>query len=131
MSTLPANPDALVLALLPLSFVLTMLWAPAYIARLRARKLGKQIRSDGPSTHLAKAGTPTMGGWLMIATSVVVALVFLRSWAVSVPVVLALLAFGVFGAIDDYANLNSKEGLGLQVRYKFVWHTAILTWRGQ
>jgi len=113
------------MALLPLSFVLTVLWAPAYIARLRERKLGKQIRSDGPSTHVAKAGTPTMGGWLIIATSVVVALVFLRNWAVSVPVVLAMLAFGVFGAIDDLANLRSKEGLGLRVRHKFVWHTAI------
>ena len=125
MTVLPANPEALIMALLPLSFVLTVLWAPAYIARLRERKLGKQIRSDGPSTHVAKAGTPTMGGWLIIATSVVVALVFLRNWAVSVPVVLAMLAFGVFGAIDDLANLRSKEGLGLRVRHKFVWHTAI------
>jgi len=125
MSALPANPDALVLALLPLSFVLTVLWAPPYIARLRARKLGKQIRIDGPPTHVAKAGTPTMGGWLMIATSVVVALIFLRNWAVVVPVVLAMLAFGLFGAIDDYANLESREGLGLRVRYKFIWHPGI------
>lgn len=125
MSPLPANPDALSLLLLPFTFILTVLWAPRYIAYLRGRKLGKQIRIDGPATHLAKAGTPTMGGWLIVGTALLVAFAFLRGWAVLLPVAVAMLAFGLFGMVDDYANLRSREGLGLRVRYKFLWHTGI------
>lgn len=119
------NPEALVLFLLPLAFLLTVAPAPRYIARLRGYKLGKQIRVDGPSTHVVKAGTPTMGGWLFIASVSILALVFLRNWAISLPVILAMVAFGLMGTIDDYANLRSREGLGLRVRNKFLWHTAI------
>jgi phospho-N-acetylmuramoyl-pentapeptide-transferase len=108
-----------------LSFFVAVAWAPAFITFLRKLKVGKQIRVDGPQSHMVKAGTPTMGGWLIIATSIVISVIFVRDFAVVVPIVAALLAFGLFGTVDDYANLRSKTGLGLKVKPKFVLHTAI------
>ncbi|MGQ9675030.1 MAG: phospho-N-acetylmuramoyl-pentapeptide-transferase [Chloroflexota bacterium] len=108
-----------------LSFALGLAWAPALISVLRSYNMGKQIRLEGPQSHMVKAGTPTMGGWLMIVTSLVVGVVLVRDLAVMAPIALALLAFGLFGALDDYVNMRSRTGLGLRVRIKFLWHTAI------
>ncbi len=109
----------------PISFFVALAWAPWLVRKLRELKAGKQIRIDGPSTHMVKAGTPTLGGWLMVITTVVLSLIFLRDLAVALPLILAMLCFAVFGSIDDIANLRSREGLGLKVRYKFLWHTVI------
>lgn len=113
---------ALVVALIPLSFLVGVLWAPALIRLLRRVKFGKQIRLEGPSSHLAKAGTPTMGGWLFIVTSVVVSAIAAPDKVAVAPPIVAMLLFGTAGALDDYANMKSKEGLGFQVRHKFLWH---------
>ncbi|MBI4320465.1 MAG: phospho-N-acetylmuramoyl-pentapeptide-transferase [Chloroflexi bacterium] len=117
--------DLSALWLTPLSFAVAMAWGPWLIGRLRQLKFGKQIRADGPSSHMLKAGTPTMGGWLMVLTTTVMTIVFLRDWRIALPLLLAILGFAVFGSIDDLANLRSSEGLGLRVRYKFIWHTGI------
>ncbi|MCL4458324.1 MAG: phospho-N-acetylmuramoyl-pentapeptide-transferase [Chloroflexi bacterium] len=114
----------LLLVMLPASFLLAIAWGPHLIALLRARKAGKQIRLDGPSTHITKAGTPTMGGWLIILTSAALSMTFIRHWEVALSV-LVMVTFGLIGSIDDYANLRSYEGLGLPVRYKFLWHMVI------
>lgn len=114
-----------ILLLTPLAFFVALAWASWFIGRLRRLKLGKAIRLDGPSSHMSKAGTPTMGGWLMIATTAVVTLVFVRDAAKVLPLLFSLVAFAVYGSVDDYANMRSKEGLGLRVRYKFIWHTGI------
>ena len=111
--------------LLLVSFFATVTWGRWYIGVLHRYKLGKQIRVEGPASHRTKAGTPTMGGWLFIATSSVLAVVFVRDWRTVLPVVLAMLAFGLFGSVDDWANLRSREGIGLRVRYKFLWHNGI------
>jgi phospho-N-acetylmuramoyl-pentapeptide-transferase len=111
-----------VLWLVPITFGLTMLWAPTLIRALRRLNFGKQIRLDGPSSHQRKAGTPTMGGWLFIVTPAVTALAFASPRAAVVVPVVAMLLFGTAGALDDFANLRSKEGLGFRVRYKFIWH---------
>ncbi len=108
-----------------LSFAVAVAWAPVLIRALRVYNVGKQIRLDGPQSHMVKAGTPTMAGWLVIVTALVMAAVFVRDVAVVGPIALALLAFGLYGAVDDYANLRSREGLGLRVRYKFLWHNAM------
>lgn len=108
-----------------LSFGLGLVWAPALIGVLRGYNMGKQIRLEGPQSHMVKAGTPTMGGWLIILTSLVISAVFVRELAVIAPIGLALLAFGLFGTLDDYVNMRSRSGLGLKVRIKFLWHTAI------
>ena len=116
---------AYVLALAPLSFVIVVLWGPTLIRGLRQLNLGKQIRLEGPSSHLAKAGTPTMGGWLFILTPLVVGLILVPDRLAIAPPLVAMLLYGGSGALDDYANMKSKEGLGFRVRYKFAWHGII------
>lgn len=112
---------ASVLALVPASFVGGMLWAPWLIQKLGELRFGKQIRLEGQEHHIHKAGTPTMGGALIVVTSLVALLAFVRDPRVTVPVTVGVLLFAVFGAVDDYANMKNKEGLGLQVRYQIVW----------
>ncbi|MCL5027124.1 MAG: hypothetical protein M1531_11645, partial [Chloroflexi bacterium] len=122
-----------------LAFAWAFLWAPWWIGFLVHRRVGKSIRAAGPSTHTGKAGTPTMGGWIMTGAIAAVSLLFLRQWEVAVPILVALLLFAVSGAIDDLAGLGSQEGLGLRVRYKFLWHNlialgvayAIFAWSGR
>ncbi len=113
---------SLLVAVWLISFALAMLWAPSLIRALRVLKFGKQIRREGPSSHQVKAGTPTMGGWLFILTPLVVAFVLLPDRATAAVPLVAMLVFGAAGALDDYVNLKSKEGLGFKVRYKLLWH---------
>lgn len=108
------------LLLLPLSFVIGMLWAPALIGWLRVLKFGKQIRLEGQEHHLAKRGTPVMGGWVFVLTPAVLLALFVREPRVVVPVGLGMLLFAAFGAIDDYANIKNREGLGLHVHVQIA-----------
>src|SRR5579883_2615681 len=116
---------AAIVALIPLNYLIGLLWAPALIAWLRRVKFGKQIRLEGPSSHLVKAGTPTMGGWLFILTPLVPTILLVPDRATLAIPLVAMLLFGGSGALDDYANMKSKEGLGFRVRYKFVWHSLL------
>lgn len=114
--------STVVIGLIPVSFLIGMLWAPPFIRFLRRVKFGKQIRLEGPASHQVKAGTPTMGGWLFILTPAVVCLVVAPDRLAVLPPIVAMLLFGTFGAFDDYANMKSKEGVGFRVRHKFFWH---------
>jgi phospho-N-acetylmuramoyl-pentapeptide-transferase len=115
----------LAILLIPVTFVLTALWAPWLIGWLRRLKFGKQIRLEGPRSHFAKSGTPTMGGWLFIVPSVLIALIVVPQRASLLPALAAMLVFGIAGALDDYANMKSKAGVGFRVRHKFFWHGLI------
>jgi phospho-N-acetylmuramoyl-pentapeptide-transferase len=116
---------ATILLLIPVGFAVTLLAAPTWLEWLRRLKFGKQIRLEGPASHQAKAGTPTMGGWLFVATAAVIPLIVGPDRpTVAIPVA-AMLLFATAGALDDYANVKRKSGLGFRVRYKFVWHALI------
>lgn len=114
-----------VLALVPVCFVGAMLWGPWLIDKLRELRFGKQIRLEGQEHHLQKAGTPTMGGALIVVTSLVALFVFVREPRVVVPITIGVLLYALFGGVDDYVNLKNKEGLGLQVRYQILWQALI------
>jgi phospho-N-acetylmuramoyl-pentapeptide-transferase len=106
------------------ALAMSLLLGPALINRLALLKAGQVVRSDGPQTHLVKAGTPTMGG-VMILLAVAIATVL---WADLhnryVWVVLAvLLAFGVIGFYDDYKKLVLKDSRGLASRWKYFWQS--------
>jgi phospho-N-acetylmuramoyl-pentapeptide-transferase len=119
------NAVAWALLLGVLAFAVGVAWGPLLIARLRELKMGKRIREEGPQSHQGKAGTPTMGGWLMVATSIVLALVFLRDYRQFAVVLLAMLVFALFGSADDLANMRSRSGHGFPVRWKFPSHGAV------
>jgi phospho-N-acetylmuramoyl-pentapeptide-transferase len=103
-----------------LAFAMVVILMPPYIRFLRFIGMGKQIREEGPETHLVKQGTPTMGGLLIIG--VVLGLYFLLREIPKGGIIapLAALAFvGALGAADDY--FNARSGEGIRARQKFLW----------
>ncbi|HVV69417.1 MAG TPA: phospho-N-acetylmuramoyl-pentapeptide-transferase [Gammaproteobacteria bacterium] len=98
------------------------LWlGPWMIARLTRYQIGQVVRNDGPQTHLSKAGTPTMGGTLIlvaIATSILLwgNLANRYVWLL----LLGMLGFGTIGWLDDYLKLRVKSSTGLRARWKYL-----------
>jgi phospho-N-acetylmuramoyl-pentapeptide-transferase len=102
------------------ALIVTFILAPSVIAWLRRLKVGQHVRTDGPQTHLAKQGTPTMGGLLIVAALVSSVLLWsdLRNKYVWV-VLCAALAFGGIGFWDDYLKVVKKRSTGLRAMHKF------------
>lgn len=104
------------------AFVLTLLVGAWYVPFARRHKLGKQIRSDGPQSHLSKMGTPTMGGIMVVSTVVLLTVLFnlVDRWSMLLPLAV-LLSFAVLGGIDDWMTLTGtrSKSYGFTVRYKF------------
>src|SRR4051812_8433944 len=98
---------------------LCIMIGPWLIRKLREFQIGQHIREDGPKSHQKKAGTPTMGGVLIIISVVLSTLLWadLRHLYVWIAV-FAMLAFGFIGFIDDYAKVSNKRNLGLTARQK-------------
>jgi phospho-N-acetylmuramoyl-pentapeptide-transferase len=102
------------------AFTLSLLLGPWFIRKLRAFQVGQVVRTDGPASHKPKAGTPTMGG-VLILTAVILATLL---WAdLTNPYVwiatAATLAFGAIGFLDDYLKITRHSHHGLFARYKF------------
>jgi phospho-N-acetylmuramoyl-pentapeptide-transferase len=103
------------------------LWlAPWMISRLTHRQVGQVVRSDGPQTHLTKAGTPTMGGALILIAIAISTLLWgnLNNHYVWI-VLLGTLGFGVIGWYDDYRKLYYKSSKGLPARWKYFWQSIV------
>ncbi|MFP4154771.1 MAG: phospho-N-acetylmuramoyl-pentapeptide-transferase [Halothiobacillaceae bacterium] len=111
---------------------IALLVGPRMIRWLAHVKAGQPIRSDGPQSHLAKAGTPTMGGGLMLVAITVAILLWgeLTNPYVWIAL-LTTLAFGAIGGIDDYQKLRYGNSKGLSARVKYAWQSvAALTAAG-
>ena len=106
------------------SLIVCLLFGPIMIRRLQQASIGQSVRDDGPSTHFSKAGTPTMGG-AMILVAVAVSVLLWSDLAVShVWVVLfVMVSFGVIGWIDDYRKVLLKNSDGLSASAKFFWQS--------
>ena len=111
-----------VLTALVISFVV----GPKMIRYLSRYQIGQPVRVDGPQTHLAKAGTPTMGGALILVAVAVATLLWadLTNRYVWV-VLLVTLAFGAIGWVDDYKKLVLKNSDGLSARNKIFWQSLV------
>jgi len=111
-------------------FLCALLLTPLWIGFLRARSLGQPIREDGPSTHLHKAGTPTMGGAIIVLAAVLgylmghvgTAIGFTRAGALAI---LVIIASGVLGFADDYLAIRNERNLGLSSRGKLIGELVI------
>jgi phospho-N-acetylmuramoyl-pentapeptide-transferase len=107
-----------------LAFALVVIMMPPYIRLLHHLGFGKQIREEGPQSHMVKWGTPTMGGLLIIVVVLVIFLVLRWPPQGGVIAPLATLAFvGLLGAADDY--LNARTGEGIRARQKLLWQTVV------
>jgi phospho-N-acetylmuramoyl-pentapeptide-transferase len=94
---------------------------PQIIRRLRERHIGQVIRAEGPASHHAKRGTPTMGGMIIILATVVPALLWARLDSPYVVVaILATLWMGAIGFVDDYLKIVRGKSQGLVARWKLV-----------
>jgi len=101
---------------LVVTFLLTSLALPL----LRKLKFGQNIRNDGPESHLHKAGTPTMGGLLLLAGMALAVLLLAWGHSDGLLVLLVTLGFGLIGFIDDYIKVVQKRSLGLRAREKLL-----------
>ncbi|WP_405236866.1 phospho-N-acetylmuramoyl-pentapeptide-transferase [Lentisalinibacter orientalis] len=106
------------------ALVICFVVGPYMIARLSLRQIGQTVRDDGPATHLLKAGTPTMGGALILIAIAISTLLWadLSNRFVWV-VLLVTLAFGGIGFVDDYKKLILKDPTGLAPRFKLLWQS--------
>ncbi len=112
----------IVIALL-LAFIGMVLLAPIYISLLQRLGLGKQIRSEGPEAHFGKAGTPTMGGMLIVGVVLFLAMALRIEDAGTLTPMLTLMGVGILGALDDFVNIRS--GIGMRGRWKLIWQTVV------
>jgi len=106
------------------ALAVSLLAGPAIIRKLAAVNAGQVIRSDGPQSHLTKAGTPTMGGALILGSIFAATLLWadLRNRYVWL-VLFVTLAFGTIGFYDDYKKLIRKDSRGLAARWKYFWQS--------
>jgi phospho-N-acetylmuramoyl-pentapeptide-transferase len=99
---------------------------PWLINRLRQFQIGQYIREEGPKSHQAKAGTPTMGGVLIIISIVIPTLLWADLRYLYVWIALAaLVGFGWIGFLDDYAKVTKRRNLGLTARRKLVYQFSL------
>jgi phospho-N-acetylmuramoyl-pentapeptide-transferase len=106
-----------------LAFACMVILMPPYLRLLRWLGMGKQIREDGPGSHLVKQGTPTMGGVLIVAVILGLALVFDALDASTYSPLFVLAVIGALGAIDDF--LNARTGIGIRGRHKIIWQLIV------
>lgn len=108
------------------SLLVTFIIAPRVIRRLNKISMTQQIRDDGPQSHFSKAGTPTMGG-IIILTSITASMLMWGNFSnIYICVVLfALLGFGAIGFVDDYLKAVRKNPKGLSAFYKFGAQTIL------
>jgi phospho-N-acetylmuramoyl-pentapeptide-transferase len=103
-----------------------MLLGPLMIRKLREFQIGQVIRQEGPATHRTKAGTPTMGGLLILVSTLVPTLLWANLTSPFVWIaVLGMAAFGAIGFADDYLKIVRRSHHGLLPRYKMGWQLGV------
>ena len=108
------------------ALILSFRIGPTLIRRLAYLNIGQTVRDNGPETHFSKAGTPTMGGALILVAVVITALLWsdLSSRYVWATIAVTIL-FGLIGGIDDYKKLRYGNTKGLSARRKFFWQSIV------
>ena len=103
-----------------IAFLVTVALGSKFIEYLQARKFGQFVREEGPQTHLVKAGTPTMGGVLMLAGMLAALLVVSRPNGATFTTLILVSAVAGIGLYDDWQKISKRRSEGLSVRYKFL-----------
>ncbi|RTZ61316.1 MAG: phospho-N-acetylmuramoyl-pentapeptide-transferase [Gammaproteobacteria bacterium] len=106
------------------ALAISLFLGPVMIRKLKHYQIGQSVRDDGPSTHLDKRGTPTMGGALIIVSITVATLLWADLSNKFVWVALfTLLSFGAIGWVDDYRKVVHKDPKGLSAKKKMLWQS--------
>ncbi|HAC26787.1 MAG TPA: phospho-N-acetylmuramoyl-pentapeptide-transferase, partial [Marinobacter hydrocarbonoclasticus] len=108
------------------ALLISLVIGPVMIRKLSQYQIGQAVRDDGPQTHLSKAGTPTMGGALILVAIAISTLLWadLTNRYVWV-VLLVTLLFGAIGWVDDYRKVVERNPRGLPARWKYFWQSVI------
>ena len=108
------------------ALVLSLVIGPTMIRKLSSYKIGQQIRDDGPQSHLSKAGTPTMGGALILVAIAISTLLWADLSSEKIWVVLGVtMSFGLIGGVDDYKKLVYGNSKGLSAKAKYFWQSVV------
>ena len=108
------------------ALLISFLIGPYMIRRLSVYRIGQTVRDDGPQTHLSKAGTPTMGGALILVAIAVSTLLWSDLQNRYVIIVMAdTVALGIIGLVDDYKKLVLRDPKGLIARHKYFWQSMV------
>ena len=104
-----------------ITFLMTVIWGGPLIQLLQQKGIGKQIRVEGPSSHIVKTGTPTMGGLLILIPVVLITVVanLIGKYSILLPIGV-LVSCAAVGGTDDMLNLVGGDSRGLSVRVKFI-----------
>ena len=106
------------------ALAISLLVGPWMIRRLTFHQIGQQVRSYGPESHLPKAGTPTMGGALILVSITISTLLWADLANRFVWIVLGvMIGFGMIGFVDDYKKLVVGDSRGLAARWKYLWQS--------
>ncbi|MEZ4742884.1 MAG: phospho-N-acetylmuramoyl-pentapeptide-transferase [Bdellovibrionota bacterium] len=105
---------------------ISFLFSPWFIKKLKNRQLGQVVRNDGPESHFSKAGTPTMGGGLIIFSVVFPCLLWMDLsnrylWYT----LIIFTGYGILGFFDDYSKISKKNTKGVSGKKKLFWQTLI------
>jgi len=96
-----------------IAFALSVILGPVVIPILRKLKMGQTEREEGVQSHLKKAGTPTMGGVIILASIVLTSLFYIKDYPTIIPVLFVTVGFGLIGFLDDYLKVVMKRSDGL------------------
>ncbi|HIW22209.1 MAG TPA: phospho-N-acetylmuramoyl-pentapeptide-transferase, partial [Candidatus Dorea intestinavium] len=103
-----------------IAFIIVAILGPIVIPILKRLKLGQTEREEGVKEHLKKAGTPTMGGIMIIVAIVIPSLFFIDSFKRIIPILILTVGFGIIGFLDDYLKVIKKDSDGLMPLQKLV-----------
>lgn len=108
------------------ALVVSLIVGPPMIRRLTQYKVGQVVRDEGPKSHYSKAGTPTMGGAMILVAVTLTTLLWANLQNFYIWITLAVtLGFGAIGYVDDYRKLMRKNTKGLPGRWKYFWQSVI------
>lgn len=101
-----------------IAFVLSVIMGPVIIPILRKLKMGQTEREEGVQSHLKKAGTPTMGGVIILGSIVLTSVIYIKDYPKLIPILFVTLGFGLIGFLDDYLKVVMKRSDGLYPKQK-------------
>lgn len=106
------------------ALVISLYLGPKLITYLKNKQIGQSVRDDGPQSHLSKAGTPTMGGAMILLSIGISTLLWADLSSRYVWIVLAVtFIFGAVGWVDDWRKVVEKNSVGLPARWKYFWQS--------
>lgn len=103
-----------------ISFAISAVFCPIMIPFLHKLKFGQQIRPEGPQEHQKKAGTPTMGGVVILAAIALTSLLYIGKYPKIIPILFVTVGFGIIGFLDDYIKIVMKRSEGLNPKQKIL-----------